>query len=332
MPTNETILRLNQAGLETTRGTGVAATRKLYATIAPSYDRPITEFSDTSGTFEDLRRVAYQRPNIGFAATDLMTYEDTAWWFQSLIKGGVVGVTDAGTPPAYTYGFTPSLATDDLKTFTLEFNESGNPYKSTQVLNTDWTIRIDPDNEGGWLLDANFIARDWNTATYTGSITDRTTEVIKAPGTLLYIDSATIGTTQVTGKFISATVTGDNAPHLKAFAEDELSWPANKVGRGRRRFTAQFVLEFDSDTEFANYRATTPVERYIRIERSGTQIHGSTATNKRIRLDMNGYWRSISWGDRQGNIIATFGFQPFYDATSGYALKAEVVNALVTLP
>ena len=291
MPTNETILRLNQAGLETTRGTGVAATRKVYANIEPSYDRPITEFTDTSGTFEGLRRVAYGRPNIGFAATDLLTYEDAAWWFQLLLKGGVAGVTDGGTPPAYTYTFIPSLSTDDLKTMTLEFNESGNPYKATQVMNTDWTIRIDPDNEGGWLLDANFIGITWATTTYTGSITDRTTEVIKAPTTKLYIDAATIGTTQVTGKFISGTVTGDNTPHLKAFAEDELSWPANKVGRGRRTFTAQFVMEFDSDTEFANYRATTPVERFIRLETSGTQIHGSTVTNKRIRIDMNGYWR-----------------------------------------
>lgn len=332
MATNERIRELNQAGLETTRGTNVAATRKVYADITKNYNRPPTEFVDRSGTYAGRRRIAYGRPVISFAATDLMTYEDAPWWFQLAIKGGVAGVTDGGTPPAYTFAFTPSLTTDDLKSITLEFNESGNPYESGQVMVNSWTIRIDPDNEGGWMFDAELLARDWTTTTYTGAISDRTTEVIRAPGTKMYLDTATLGSTQLTGKLISASVTGNNNLHMKAFAEDDGSWAANKVGRGLRRFDAQFVLEFDSDTQFAQYRSSTPTEVFIRLEREGTQIHGTSVTNKRIRLDMNGYWSTISWGDREGNIIATFGFSAYYNATSGYDLKAEVVNALSTLP
>ena len=193
MPTNERILELNQAGLESTRGTDAAATRKIYAEINPSYNRPPTEFIDRSGTFGARRRIAYGRPEIGFTATDLMTFEDAPWWFQLALKGGVAGVTDGGTPPAYTYTFVPNLTTDDLKSMTLEFNESGNPYQSTQVMVNSWTIRIDPDNEGGWMWDADLLGRDWTTTTYTGSITDRTTEVIRAPGTKMYLDTATLG-------------------------------------------------------------------------------------------------------------------------------------------
>jgi hypothetical protein len=332
MATNERIRELNQAGIETTRGTDAAATRKVYAVIDKNYNRPVTEFTDRSGTYAGRRRVAYGRPAISFAASDLATFEDLPWWFQLALKGGVAGSGDGGSPVAYTYAFVPSLTTDDLKSITLEFNEAGNPYQSTQVMVNTWTLRIDPDNEGGWMFDAELLGRDWTTASYTGAIADRTTEVIRAPGTKMYLDMATLGSTQLTGKLISASITGNNNLHMKAFAEDDGAWAANKVGRGLRSFDAQFTLEFDSDAQFAQYRATTPTELFIRLEREGSQIHGGTVTNKRARIDMNGYWSTIGWGDREGNIIATFGFQAFYNATSGYDLKAEVVNALSALP
>lgn len=332
MPTNETILELGQAGIESTRGTAVAATRKLYAQLTKKYARPPQEFQDRSGTYAGRRRISYRRQEVGFSAVDVATFEDMPWWFQFALKGGVTATSDGGTPPAYPYAFTPSTATDDLKAMTLEFNESGNPYKSTQVMVNSWNIRIDPDNNGSWMFDAELLARDIATTTYTGSISDRTTEEIPALGTKMYLDTATLGSTQLTGKLVSATVSGNNALHYKAFAEDVSSFAANKVGRGQRTFDAQFVLEFAADTEFAYLRSTTPQELFIRLESSGTQIHGSSATYKRARLDMAGYLSTINWGDRNGNIIATFGFQAYYNVSGGYDFKAEVVNALSSLP
>lgn len=330
MVANEEILKLAQAGIESTRGTGIAATRKLYAQVSPSFERAIREFTDTSGSYSARRRLAYQRQRVSFSFTDLLTFEDLPWWMQFGIKGGVAGVTDAGTPPAYTYTFQPTLASDDLKSMTLEWNHVGNPYESTQVMLNSWTIRIDPDNEGGWILDGEMLARDIATTTYTGSISDRTTEVIKAPTTKLFIDSATIGTTQVLAKLISTSVSGNNNVHFKAFAEDETAFAANKVGRGQRTFDAQITMEFDNDTEFANFRAAAGTQRFVRLETEGSVIH--TSVKKRARIDMNGYWSSLGWSNREGNIIATFGLAGFYNATSGYDLKLEVVNALSTLP
>jgi hypothetical protein len=331
MGTNEEILRKNQAGIETTRGTGVAATRIVYATMTPSFERPIREFTDTSGTFDGNRRVAYQRQRGSFAMTDLATFEDLPWWWQFGIKGGVSGgAGDAGTPVMYTYTFTPSLATDDIKAMTLEWNEQGNPYKSTQVMLNDWTLRIEPDSEGAWILDGNLLARDIATTTYTGALSDRTTEVIPAPGTKLYIDDSTIGSSQVTAKFISASVTFNQNIHYKAFGEDVTAYAANKVGRGKRAVDGQIVLEFDSDTEFAKYRSATPVQRFIRLESAGSVIHD--AVTKLAQVNVNGYWSTIGWGNREGNIIATFGFKGFYNAVAGYTLQGKVQNALATLP
>lgn len=332
MASNELIRRKFQSGTEAVRGTGLAATRVVYADISPSYDRPITEFPDRSGTYFARRRIAYQRPNIGFSGTDLATYEDLPLWLELGVKGGVAPVADGGAPIAYTRDYTPSASTDDLKSWTLEFNEPGNPYESTQFMLNSWTLRVDPDNEGAWMWDFEALARDWVTTTYTPALPERTTEAIRAPGTLAYIDSSAIGTTQATGKVIDFSLTCNLNLHMKAFMEDDQAWAANKVGRDARTFDATMQMEFDNDTEFANYRASTAVQRKIRVRREGSQIHGGTVTNKRVTVDVYGFWRSMGFGDRQGNLTSTMGLQAFYDPTATTDARIEVVNALATLP
>lgn len=333
MGTNEVILQKNQAGLESTRGTGVAATRVVYAQITPQYNRALQNFEDHSGTYEGRRRVAYAREKVGFSALDIATFEDLPWWLQMGVKGGVTGTADGSG--AYTYTFTPSAATDDLKSMSLEFNESGNPYEADQCMINSWTLRMDSDNdqEPGWMFDAEIMARDWSTTTYTAALGDRTTETILARGTKIYIDDAggTIGTTQKTGSLINCSITVNNNIHFKAFAEDVTYVAANKVGRGWRTLDAQFTFEFDSDTEFAKYRNTVAQQRMIRIERESTAVIHTTVY-KRLRFDMYGYWSSWSRSDRQGNLTATFGFAGFYDATAAKTFTLAIVNALSSLP
>lgn len=255
------------------------------------------------------------------------------------MKGGVTGVGDGGTPIAYLYTFTPSTATDDLKSISLEFNESGNPYESDQVMVTVATLRMDSDNDAEpcWMLDLTLIGRDWNTTTYTGAISDRTRDCILARGTALYIDDAggTIGTTAKTGTLISASITWTLGTYFKAFAEDVTYVAANKVGRGPRTVDAQFTFEFDNDVEFAKYRATTAAQRLISLKSTGPEIHAGTPTptkNKYMQIYLPGYWSSWSRGVRQNNLTATFGLMGAYDNTLTYSSKLVVNNALSTLP
>lgn len=339
MGTNELALLQLQSAREATRGTDLAATRKAYAQFTPTFSQPLMDFMDTSGTFDSRRRVAYGRQRTGGTLLDICTYEDLPYWLQGIIKGSVAGAGDGGAPVAYTYAFTPTAATDDLQSFRLEFGETGNPYEMGQVMFRQATLRMDSDNdqEPGWMIDGDMIGRDLTTSTFTGALGDRTTEVILARGTKIYIDSTggTIGTTQKLGSLISASITIQTGVHYKAFAEDVTLVAANKVGRSYRLLDAQFTFEFDSDIEFANYRsaaAAVPVQRLIRMEQSGpVQIHGAAATFKRLRIDMYGYWNSWSRADREGNLTATFGLAAFYDATATKAFTIEVVNALATL-
>ncbi len=332
MPTNEIILQRVQAGIETVRGAPVAATRKVYARIAPSYDRTLSAIQDTTGTFQARRRPVYSRARPSFSGTDVVTFEDGPWWALLRLKGGVTPTADLGTPPAQTRVYLPTIAADDLASITMEFNEVGNPYESAQVMCNSWTMRFDSDNdtEAGWMMEADFLARDLAINTYTTALADRTTEVVPARGTKVYMDtSSALGTTQRVGWLISGSISGNNNLHYKAFSEDEIYFAANKVGRGEQTFDAQLTVEFDSDVDFARFRSDTPIQLKVRLEREGSIIHSTV--RKRMRLDIMGYWSSIGWGDREGNITATFNLMGFYDPTLGGTYREEWVNALAAL-
>lgn len=329
--TNQTVLQKYQAALETTRGTAITATRKLYAQISPSYSRPLATFTDQSGTFANRRRIAYGRQQVGFSCTDVGTFEDLGWWLQLAMKGGVTG--GAG-PTAYTYVFTPNLTADDLKSMTLEFGEPANGYKSTQVMCNSFTIRgdSDSDTEPAWMYEAEMLGRDIVSigSSFT-NLSDRTTEVILTRGTKVYIQNSDTFTTELSGRVISFSFTGTNNVAMKAYIEDELSMAADKVARGERTFDCEFTMEFDGDSgtgqEFANLRNATGVKRYVRIERTGTQlVAGPPAVTKKATIDMIGYLTSISWGDRDGAMTATYGISGFYDAVAGFDAKITVVN------
>jgi hypothetical protein len=333
MATNEDILLRAQAAIESVRGTDLAATRKVYAQITPSVVRPLSPFRNTTGTFKGRRRPSYARTKVSLSAMDEATYQDLPWWLQGCLKGGVTGVGDGGSPIAYTYTFLPTAATDDLASYTFEIGDVGNPYQTSQAMVNSWTLRMDSDNdaEPSWMLDLQLISRDWGTTTFTAALTDRTTEAILARGTKIYVDTSTIGSTQLTGKLISASITGNNNLTFKSFAEDVTYVAANKVGRGEQTIDAQFTFEFDDNTEFANYLSTVPVQRKIRFEQSGgTAIH--TTVFPRMRVDLYGYWSSWSRGTRVNNLTATFGLMAFYDSTATSDIVVAIVNSLITLP
>jgi hypothetical protein len=331
MGTNEVIRKTFQVAKEATRGTLIAATHKMYADVNYSYDRPIQDFMDRSGTYFSRRRVAYLRPTIGFSGTDLLTYEDLPRWMELGIKNNVT-VTAVGTAAptiAQSRTYLPSPTTDDIASWSVEFNEIGNKYSASQFMLNSWTIRVDPDNEGAWMLDFEGFARDWNVLGAYASLGERVTEAVRAAGTTVAIDDTTMGLTPVTGKIIDYSITCNLNLHMKAFMEDDQAWAANKIGRGARTFDLTMTMEFDSDVEFAKYRASVAVERKIQIVRSGSVLNG--VNNKKAQIDAYGYWRSIGFGDREGNLTATMGLQGFYNVAAATDVQVVSINGIALL-
>jgi len=325
MAQNEEILRKSQAKIETTRGTGVTVNRKIYETLRLTEAREPLEFAESTGTFDGWRTFLQGPLSVSGTVEGPASFEDLPWWLEHGVKGGVSASGDAGATVAYTRVYAPSAATDDLASSTVEHGAPDNPYKSTMVMLPDWSIRGDIDGEAAWMFSGNLIGKTFTKeSSFTGSISDRTREFIKAAGTKLYVDDAggSIGGTQVTAKFISFSLAWNNAVTTKRFMEDEDGISAT-IGRGARQVTGQIRLEFDSDTEKAKFR--TGARRQIRIVREGSTIH--TTVKKKVQIDIpDAYWLTPSDDPRESNMTLTFGFRA-YVGTAGYPAQITVVNA-----
>jgi hypothetical protein len=168
---------------------------------------------------------------------------------------------------------------------------------------------------------------------FTTGIADRTREMIAGPGTDLYMDAVggTIGTTAITGRFISFSVTYNSGlSTFKRFMENIDSFTA-KPDLGLRRVTGQIRLEHDRLDEWNLFEDGTP--RKIRIRQTGSTIDSGAATTKSATIDIyNAVFSSFSEDTRNSNITATLGFTGFVDTTEGVQWQLAVKNTLSVLP
>jgi hypothetical protein len=329
MPQNEEILRRTLAGIEGTRGAPATVNRKLYEQVRLADAREPLEFVENAGSYDGWRTFEQGVVTVTGTAEGPVSYEDAAWWNRLGIRGDVAGVADSGTPTAaVTRLYAPSSVTDNLASATMQTGVPDNVYTSAMVMANQWTIRGDVDGDATWMFTADLIGRskDHLPGGFTAGVTDRQREFVKAAGTKLFLDddAADLGDTQLLGKFISFSLTWNNAIAPKRFMEDEHQI-STRVGRGARQITGQVRIEFDNDDEMEHYRQGHP--RAIRIEREGSVIHGSV--RKRIRIDVpRAYWLTPSDDPRNTNMTLTFGFRAYVDDTAGYPAAVEVVNAL----
>jgi len=158
---------------------------------------------------------------------------------------------------------------------------------------------------------------------FTSGISDRTRETIKGPGTKLYIDAhgGTIGTNQVTGRFISFSVTSQLNASFKRFMEnvDELS---SRVDRGMVRVTGQLKLEFDRRYEWDKYTDLGAV--LLRIKQEGSTIDTGAGTKKAATIDVYEAVFDDPVMDRRGNNnTVTIPFRGYMDE-AGQAVPLQI--------
>jgi hypothetical protein len=167
-------------------------------------------------------------------------------------------------------------------------------------------------------------------AIFTPSVPDRSRETIDAPGTVLYIDPGTIGTTQQLGRFISFEVTWMNNAKLKRFMENRFSY-APRIDQGKKRVRGQIRMEFDNRDQYDAWKAG--LSRKIRIKQTGSQINLSPATNKYAQIDiLNARWSEITVDTRDNNITCTWGFKGLVDTTAQSPIQIDVKHAVAVNP
>jgi len=155
-------------------------------------------------------------------------------------------------------------------------------------------------------------------------------DLIPALYTQIWLDtSSAIGTTELSGRVISAEVTipGEIVPkYLGKSPGSGLSY--TRVGRGKRRPSASVVLELIDTTQYQLFRNDTLVKCRIRMSSSAIieTVSGTTFYNY-VECDIYGKLKFEDWGDLEGvNRTVEFSIDGIKDSTLGASFRIAVQN------
>lgn len=164
---------------------------------------------------------------------------------------------------------------------------------------------------------------------FTSGVTDRDREMIKGPGTKLYLDTTTIETTEQTGRFISFSVTATLNAAYKRFM-DNVDVMSNKQDLGPIRVTGQLRLEFDRKREWDKWKAMAPDK--IAIVQRGSTINAAPATTKTAKIYVyNAQYDDPTEDVRGNNCTITWPFRGYVDSVEGVPAQFLITNKQATL-
>lgn len=325
-----------QLAIETTAGTAVTtATSKLTGMYKIEQQemrtkvRPEELRGSMAKFFRTITTGKIENINVEGSAT----FEDLGYFLGMGLKGGVTGSTDAGTPPAYTYAYTPTLTDQDVPdTYTIQYGDNTQAYYSEFCFAKSLTLDVQID--ALTKLTASLVGRQRTAQAFTGSLNDRTTEDLIANNFIVYLDDAsggTIGTTAFSTGVVGLTWTmGNFMPDKTIDGTTVFTSTVEQPLAAEVTMTA----EINTATQAKLAKFTGDTRQLMRLQCSNaTAIHGSVF--KRLRLD--GAYNLTDWGpigsaDHNGIQTVQLKFTGEYDATYAAIAKAELVNALSALP
>jgi hypothetical protein len=335
---------------------GIKSLRQIQMSRETAIRTPTTDYTvwRGTGTIQDMRVVVFPDEDVGvFGGTDRQyvpqkmgelvmedtpaTYEQLGHIFDAAFYEATPAADGGGTGYVRTYTM-PQASTDikqstDLQTygfkggdnvdveyakgsFVRSFSLSGNSGEAVNVTATWETSEVASDTDG------------FETAT-----TPAVEEILFSKAKL-YIDNDTdtIGTSQITGSFISADLSVTTGWKSIFSADGSLEYTDLKQVMPEIMLNVTFEhTAAGVVAEKAAWRAGTA--RLIRIIAEGSDL-GTTATYdyKTLILDLAGKWESFeAMGDEDGDDIVTGTFRCRYNATSAKFFEAVLVNEVDAL-
>lgn len=328
------VLASLRAGLEAARGTSVTPTRLIYfkpGSAVHSQEVGTIIPQEAWGSYEPNRRAYAGLERNTFKIAGDWTYTDAIWWLNIGVAPLASGsVTDTS---AYTWAFSPTNTSDDLKSATLQFAWKDLlsvvgwqiPGVICNRLAVTWTKAVG-GAETGCSFDADLITASAATqiTAFTGSLTDRSINTTLGNSTQTYINTtgSAFGTTADT-RINQATFEVTNG-YVFRDGFDGTSNAVEIVRTGPRMSKLTVQRYFNDKTELDAYIAKT--SRRIRIKSTGALAGASTAvyTNQ---LDFGGVADAHSATDSSGLIYANIEYAPLDDSSLGpNDFKWTVIN------
>lgn len=330
MPAGELAFEKLALALETTKGTAIA-TPTHYLPLSGSM-KPIREIyrpDETRGTLAEYYRAKTVRADMEWDAEGGLDPNYMPLLFNLFVKGGVTSPT---TPTngvlTRLWTFAPAMTTDTLNSATMVFGDPNvQVFQSAYTMGEELTISADATGTDA----ATVSAKGWGqfpTRVSAPTFPAQSIGDMVMPGAMqLWIDtSSAIGTTEVTGRFISTEWTIPTGLVRKHYAGGPTaSLNFTKHGVGKRHAEAKITVELNDVSvgaggEYRLWEADTVVKMRIRLNGSLIETVASPGPYySYVQLDIYGPLDSFDWGDVEGtNRTMTFTVMSQYDATAGY--------------
>lgn len=310
-----------QAGLESTPGTPVAATRKIYETgEIPEEEAPKEYVEQARQSFiQNFDAVETHKLLKWKMETPILNYNDVVFWNALALKGGVV---PSGAGP-YVRTYNGAATSDDLKAATFEVTDGVGTFQIPYTLCDGFEIKGSGGNNKAGVVSAKWdlISQKLTPGhTMTAAIADRDLRggFIPFAQTAFYLDDAhgDIGTTEI-GTLMEFSIKGKNGMTPIFFGNDSGYFGAHT--RAERHLEIMLKLKFDSTayTEFqTNFRSN--VGRYGQIK----------MTNGTHTWLWNFYTKFETFkfpNDGPTRTVALMG-KTIYDADLGYDWQSVLTN------
>jgi hypothetical protein len=340
MPSAELPFEVFGLALESTRGTAVSPPTHYLpfdGTIKPVREkyRP----PESRGTLAEVYRSKTVRTRGGWSGQGGLDPNYAPLIFNLVMKANSTPTTPTNGVLTRLWSYAPTMTSDDLKSATLY---AGDPnvqiWQATYGMAEELTIAADASGTDACTWNVKGGAR-FPTRVAAPTFPAQSIGDLLMPGAMqLWIDtSSAIGTTEVTGRFISTQWTIPTGVTYKYYATGPTGGlNFTKTGRQKRSAKAKIVVELNdvsigAGKEYLTWEADTIVKMRIRL--NGSLIESVTPDYySYVQMDVYGALDAFDWGTVAGsNRTMQFEVTSEYNTTAGHDFALAAQNARTTL-
>jgi hypothetical protein len=287
--------------------------------------------NDQYGTLEEAYRTQIMRRSAEWGGDGDVDIYVAPKVLGAVVKGGVTPTTPTNGVLTRLGTYVPTLTSNNLKTWSMYggmdpalgvFQVPGGVVDSLEVTSdaggteaVKWSL----SGGGAWTDDQVDATPPTFPAVAPGSLL--------IPGnTQLWIDTATIGTTAITGRLISTRVTIPTN-YSKKFPAGQTPGTIptiTRYGRAKRRAEMELTFELTDLTQYNQWKNLTSLK--VRLRHNGSLIESVTPDYYHyMQFDIYGPFRFGGWGEYEGtNRTITLTIRSIYDATNAASFAAYV--------
>ena len=325
-----TKLRKIQMGLETVKGTALAATKIFRGTGVLDDQREVTFPEEHVGLLPQTER-SYIAKLAGEITLDdtPMTYQQAPILLALGIDDVAAGVAD-GVGTNFIYTFTAGTTVDPgFSTATIEGGDDQQAEEMEYAFASELTFKGAAGES--WMMAATLLGRQVADTTFTPALAVPAVEEALFSSTAIYIDAGggTIGTTQVSNTVLDAELRITTGLMPVFTASGDLFFSFAKRVEPEIILTVTFEHDGTATAEKTAWRAETV--RLIRLEVEGSVFGtpGTLYSNHRVHFDLAGIWENFDALDSvDGNDVVRGTLRAVYSSADSLFFEAVVSNEI----